>query len=239
MRPFLSVIIPIYNETTRLQNVAIVDAYLKKQNFLSEIIIVNDGSDEKTDKVILPLKEKYKFDLISYKKNQGKGYAVKMGMLHAKGEHRLFVDIDLSTPIEELEKFLPIIKKYPVVIGSRKVSGATVLLHQNILRENMGKVFTFLSQQLLQLPLSDFTCGFKCFSAEAAEKIFSHLTINRWGFDSEAMFLANYYKFPIKEIPVIWKNEPNSRVRFPQDAIISFSELIKIRLHHLQGQYRA
>ncbi|MDE2025888.1 MAG: glycosyltransferase family 2 protein, partial [Patescibacteria group bacterium] len=112
-------------------------------------------------------------------------------------------------------------------------------VHQNFLRENMGKVFTFLSQTILGLSLSDFTCGFKCFSEDAAKKVFSQMTINRWGFDSEILFLAHKFGYTIKEVPVVWKNEPNTKVKFPRDAIVSFSELVQIRWNDFSQKYAA
>lgn len=237
MKPHVSIIIPVYNEVLRLDKLAEVHAFLKKQSFASEVIVVDDGSRNQTKDALEKLKKKYSFQLVSYSPNRGKGYAIKQGMLAAEGEYRLFTDLDLSTPLEEFQKFIPLLDTYPVIIGTRKVKGANVLVHQNLLRENMGKVFTLLSQTFLGLWLSDFTCGFKCFSKEAAEKIFSQLTINRWGFDSEALFLAHKYKFAIKEVPVVWKNEANTKVRFPRDIIVSFYELVKIRLNDMRGAY--
>jgi dolichyl-phosphate beta-glucosyltransferase len=238
MKAFLSVIVPIYNELPRLHNIVVIHDYLQRQDFSSEFIVVDDGSGPKTKHALVDLEKKYKFRLISYAKNQGKGFAIKTGMLAASGKYRLFTDLDLSTPIESFSSFFSLLEEYPVVIGSRKIPGAQVLVHQNFLRENMGKVFTFLSQQMLQLQIFDFTCGFKCFSEDAASKIFSHLTIKRWGFDSESLFLAHLYGFGIKEVPVKWENEPNTRVKFPRDAITSFYELLKIRSNNVKGLYR-
>ena len=238
MKPYLSIIIPIYNETTRLNKLAEVYNFLDRQKFSSELIIVDDGSDKQAKELIRQLQKKYTFHLVEYATNKGKGYAIKRGMLQASGEYRLFTDLDLSTPLTDFEKFSPFLSKYPVVIGSRKTKGARVLVHQSFIRENMGKVFTLLSQIILGLRVSDFTCGFKCFSEEAAKKIFSHVTINRWGFDSEVVFLAHKYRFFIKEVPVVWKDEPNTRVKFPRDAIVSFSELLQIRWNDFMGKYK-
>jgi len=239
MKPFLSVVIPVYNEVMRLENIAHVREYLKRQDFSSELIIVDDGSGEQTKKALKTLQQAYHFRLVGYKDNRGKGYAIKQGMNSATGEFRLFTDLDLSTPIEEFNKFLPLLDKKTIVVGSRKMKGANVIVHQSFLRENMGKVFTFLSQTILRLSISDFTCGFKCFSEEAAKKIFSRMSIERWGFDSEILFLGQKYGFSIREVPVVWENEPNTRVKFPRDAIISFSELLQIRWNSLKGKYSA
>ena len=236
-RPFLSLIIPLFNEERRLGKSIHIFNYLKKKSLKTEVILVNDGSLDSTALKLKKLCRKYHFKIISYKKNRGKGYAIKKGMLLAKGDFRLFVDIDLSTPIEEFDKFIPYLKKYHVIIGTRKHKKAKILVRQPPLRENMGKIFTILSQLILATNVSDFTCGFKCFSKEAAAKTFSKQLIERWGFDSEILFLAKRNGYKIKEVPVLWKNDTNSKVRFPQDIIRSLTDLLKIRLYALSGKY--
>ncbi|MDE2026528.1 MAG: glycosyltransferase, partial [Patescibacteria group bacterium] len=119
MKTFLSIVIPVYNELSRLENIAFVMEFLKKQDFSGELIVVDDGSTEKTKDVLQQLKRKYKFVLISYPDNKGKGYAIKKGMLAAAGQYRLFTDLDLSTPLDDFKKFLPFLSEYPVIIGTR------------------------------------------------------------------------------------------------------------------------
>ena len=150
-------------------------------------------------------------------------------MLSASGSYRLFMDVDLSTPIQEFEKFKQYIAEFDVVIGSRKVPQANLIRRQNLVRETFGKAFTLLSQVVLGMGVSDFTCGFKCFSAKAADDIFTGSKIERWGFDAEVLYIAKKRGFDIKEVPVSWSNDANTRVRFPQDIIRSFYELIVIR----------
>lgn len=232
---FLSVIIPVFNESKRLDNLDKVISYLEsKKDLKSEIVVVNDGSTDETLSLLKKLKE---MKIISYNKNRGKGFAVKTGMLGASGDYRLFLDVDLSTPIEELEKVLQQIPKFGVIIGSRKTDSAKVLVKQSFLRENLGKGFTKLSQIILQVGVSDFTCGFKCFSKEAAEAIFNKVRVDRWGFDSEVLFLSKKYGYTVKEVPVSWANDKNTKVRFPQDIFNSFAELITIRLNNFLGKY--
>lgn len=237
-KPFLSVIIPVFNERKRINNLIKITKFLSKQNFKSELIIVDDGSTDTTIKKIKKMTQQCRFQLISYSVNQGKGFAIKTGMLAASGRYRLFIDIDLSTPIEELNNLLRHVRRHDVVIGSRKLKSSNLIIRQSLLREQLGKVFTMLSQMILQLPLSDFTCGFKCFSEEAATDVFSRQTINRWGFDSEILFICKNRKFSIKEVPVTWSNDPVTKVKFPQDIYSSLIDLMRIRLNYLKGIYQ-
>lgn len=234
---FLSIIIPLYNEQNRIDKLAKIYHFLNQQDFSYEVILINDGSYDNTLKMLKHLSKKVKFNLISYETNMGKGFAVKSGMLAAYGRYRLFTDVDLSTPIEELSKFFPYLREYDLVIGSRKMRGANLKKRQSLIRENLGKGFTQLSKLVLELDISDFTCGFKCFSKKASKQIFSRQKIDRWGFDSEILFIAKKLGFSIKEIPISWSNDPQTRVRFPQDIIQSFSDLWRIRYHHFRKQY--
>ncbi len=236
--PFLSIIIPIFNEEKRLKKLYEIVTFLKKQKYSWELIIVDDGSTDRTYKILKPIKDKLRSKLISYNPNVGKGSAIRTGMLTAKGEYRLFLDIDLSTPIEELEKFLPFLKEYDIVIGSRKMKLSNVIIRQPFIREMLGKMFTQLSQRILQMQVSDFTCGFKCFSKKASDYIFSRQRIDRWGFDSEVLYIGKQGGFSIKEIPVSWKNDPRTKVKFPQDILNSLGELIKIRINSTTGMYK-
>lgn len=231
-QPFLSIIIPLYNEVTRLKNLIKVYDFFESNNINYEIILVNDGSNDKTLSYLKKFPKKYKYRLVSYKVNMGKGYAIKEGMLAANGKFRLFTDIDLSTPIEEFNKFIPYLNKYDLIIGSRKTKGSTLKKRQPLIRESLGKVFTLVSQTILNLETSDFTCGFKCFSQKAAIEIFNKQTVNRWGFDSEILFLAKKLRFKTKEVPVTWFDDPRSKVKFPQAIISSIADLIKIRLNN-------
>lgn len=236
-KPFLSVVVPIFNEEKRIKNLNQIAAFLKKKRYTWELIAINDGSTDKTNKVAKTLQKKLKFRLINYSPNRGKGAAIKEGMLVANGKYRLFLDVDLSTPITEFDKLLPYLKKYAIVIGSRKMKGANILIRQPLFRELLGKLFTWLSQIILGMKVSDFTCGFKCFSKKAVEQIFIRQTINRWGFDSEILYIGKSQKYSIKEIPITWKNDLRTRVKFPNAIINSLYELIKIRINSAMGLY--
>lgn len=235
---YLSVIIPVYNETVRLKNIYIIDGFLKKKRYKSEIIVVNDGSNNKTKKILDKIKNDLRFKVIAYDKNEGKGYAVKIGMLESKGKYRFFTDVDLSVPIENINVFLKLKNKHDVIISSRRKKSSNIIEHQPLIRELMGRGYTYISQKFLRLPISDFTCGFKCFSAEAAYKIFKNTTIYRWGFDSEVIYLAKHFKYKIYEVPVEWQNDSKTKVKFPNAIFTSIYELLKIKSNIIRGKYR-
>jgi dolichyl-phosphate beta-glucosyltransferase len=241
-RFFLSVIIPAYNEERRLpKTLKEIDKYLTSQRFKTEyeIIVVNDGSKDKTAKVVEDLKSKIKnLRLIDSKKNRGKGFVVRQGMLEVKGEYRIFTDADNSTSIDQVEKIWPEFKKgYDIVIGSRDVEGAVLDPPQNLIRRFVGEGFKILRKLILDLwEIEDTQCGFKCFKKEAAENIFPRCKINRFAFDPEILLVGKKLGYKIKEIPVYWKNDPESKVKFK--SIIKMAiDLLKIRWNLIKGLY--
>ena len=160
------------------------------------------------------------------------------GVLKAHGDYILFADADLSTPLAEFDKFVPhILGAREVIIGSRKMAGANITMHQPYWREFCGKVFTALSSYILGVGVSDFTCGFKCFSRKAAMSIFSKALIDDWSFDAEILFLARKTGYKIVEIPVRWKNDRASKVRILRDIISSLKGLLRIHIYNLKGLY--
>ncbi|MBU0569235.1 glycosyltransferase [Patescibacteria group bacterium] len=238
-KPYLSIVIPVYNESKRLNTLPTICRYLKKQKYKSELILVNDGSIDNTLSLLKKMKLPKKIKIISYIENQGKGHAVKKGMLVARGDYKMFFDIDLATPLKFVNIFLKQARKgSDVIIGSRKVRGAKLIKRQPLLRETLGKGFTFLSCLTLGVNVTDFTCGFKLFSKKATKEIFSRSLINGWGFDAEILFLAQKCSFQIEEIPVTWKDNSATRVRLSKDIINSLKELIHIRANYLKNVYR-
>ncbi|KKQ42625.1 MAG: hypothetical protein US60_C0015G0036 [Microgenomates group bacterium GW2011_GWC1_37_8] len=235
----LSVVVPVFNEEKRIKNLKEIDKFLQSQPFVSELIVVNDGSLDKTMDILKKLSIKTQLVIISYKQNRGKGHAVKMGMLKARGLYHLFMDVDLSTSPHEIPKFIQAIEKgQDVVIGSRKIRGAKVINHQSFIRELLGRSFIALSSLILGLSVSDFTCGFKMFTKDASRKVFGLQKLSRWGFDSEILFIANKKNLRIIELPVEWKNSRLSKVKFPKDLIGSFLELLQIRINYYKGNYK-
>ncbi len=236
----MSIVIPAYNEEKRLpQTFKKIASYLNKSSFPSEIVLVDDGSKDKTVIVAEELSRRLSLKLVVVKnpENQGKGAAIKKGMLAASGKAILFTDADLSTPIEELENFLPFLKDFEVVIGSRKIKGARIIVHQPFYREAMGKVYSWLARVIVVPGISDFTCGFKLFTRRAAKEIFSRQMVFNWSFDAEILFLAKKLGFKVKEVPVSWKDSPATKVRLWRDVFGSFWGLIKIRWNNFRGYY--
>jgi glycosyltransferase involved in cell wall biosynthesis len=237
---YLSVIIPAYNEEKRLpQTLKEIDEYLRNQNFDYEIIVVSDGSKDRTCEVVEGLKSEIKnLNLICEKINRGKGYGVKIGMLNTKGRYRLFTDSDNSTPISEIEKFWPEFEKgADIVIASRDLKGAILDPPQTLFRRFVGEVFKYLRKIIVGLwEIEDSQCGFKCFKGEVAEKIFPKCKIQRFAFDPEVLLIAKKMGFKIKEVPVYWKNDLRSKVKF-KSMVKMLIDLFKIRINLLKGEY--
>jgi len=237
---YLSVIIPAFNEEKRLpKTLREIDEYLREQSFEFEIIVVSDGSTDRTCEVVENLKSQIpNLKLICEKINRGKGYGVKVGMLNAKGKYRLFTDADNSTPISEIEKFWAEFEKgADIVIASRDIKGAILDPPQPLFRRFVGEVFKYLRKIIVGLwEIEDTQCGFKCFKGEAAEKIFPKAKIERFAFDSEILLIAKRMGFKIKEVPVYWKNDLQSKVKF-KSMIKMLIDLFKIRFNLLKGEY--
>ena len=237
MKPFVSIVIPAYNEEKRIPaTLTRILEYAKAKPYPVEILVADDGSQDET---IDAAEKILKSSSISYQvlrapKNQGKGAAVRRGMQAASGEHRLFTDADLSTPIEELDRFLPLLieQKADMVIGSRAVKGAKVMKHQPFFREWMGKIFNRIATVFAFSGIQDSQCGFKCFSRQAAEKIFNLQKLNGFSFDVEIVYLAQREKLRIMELPVIWVNSEASKVNVFRDPILMFWDVFRIRWLH-------
>jgi len=237
---FLSVIIPAYNEERRLPKTLFdVDKYLKNQNYDYEIIVVDDGSKDKTVKITKDLLSKISnLRLIENKKNHGKGYVVRQGLLLAKGEYRLFTDADNSTSINQVENFLPELMNYDIVIGSRAINGATMNPRQPFLRRTLGKIFKVIIQNIVCLrSIEDTQCGFKIFSKKAVDDILPKCKINGWVFDAEILKIGQNRGYAIKEVPVVWKNNKESKVKLTS-AIKTVFDLLKIRFNLIFGRYK-
>ena len=236
----LSVIIPAYNEESRLpKTLQAVYAYFQKQNYVYEILVVSDGSKDHTVEVAQEMAQKIPgLRVIAEQENRGKGYAVRKGILEAKGEYRVFTDADNSTSIEHVERMWIEFKKgAEVVIGSRDIKGAKRTVRQSLVREKLGDIFNLMVQMLSGLwGIWDTQCGFKGFSAKAAQEIFAKTTVNRWAFDVEVLVIAKKLGYPIQEIPVVWVNDAQSKVRF-SGMVKMILEVLQISMNNMLGKY--
>lgn len=240
---YLSIVIPSYNEEKRLPNTLLeMDKFFSSKNYNYEIIVVDDGSKDKTKEVANNFIGVVKnLKVMGESANYGKGYVVRKGMLSAKGEFCLFVDADNSTPIQEIDKLLPFFNDgFDVVIGSRSKGGrdANVKIEQPIYRRILAKSANIIIRIMAVSGISDTQCGFKCFKWQTSQEIFSRTHINRWGFDIEALAIAQKKGYKIKEVPVSWYNSADSRVRPIKGAITTLGELLKIKWNLITGKYK-
>lgn len=237
--PYLSVIIPAYNEEKRLPpTLRRITEFLSQWGRTYEVVVIDDGSRDATiaraRELDLP-----RVIVSPNEGNRGKGYSVRRGMLLAKGEYRLMTDADLSTPIEEIDRLLPLMKEsYDVAIASRALRGSNVEIRQPWYRENMGRVFNLFVQLLTVPGLQDTQCGFKLFTAKAAEATFRLARMDGFSFDVEALFIARRLGYRIAEVPVTWRNDEATRVGVLRDSTRMFVDLLRIRGNDWAGHYR-
>ena len=238
--PFLSIVIPAYNEELRIaKSLEQIHRYLTQQPYSAELIIVDDGSSDQTVKVLKDILKRVESGvLLQNGQNRGKGYSVRRGVLHSTGEYVLFSDADLSTPIEEVEKLLPYLDQgYDIAIGSRGLKESDVQIHQPWYREYMGKFFNVIVRSSRLSGFHDTQCGFKAFRGDVARKLFAQQTIEHFSFDVEILFLAARAGYKIKEVPIRWFDEPNTRVRAITDSAKMFRDVLKIRYNAWTGKY--
>ncbi|HWP65709.1 MAG TPA: dolichyl-phosphate beta-glucosyltransferase [Candidatus Limnocylindria bacterium] len=233
-------VIPAYNEEAVLgETLRSVARHLTAGGVAHELIVADDGSDDATVTVATALGRELPQLRVLSGPHRGKGAAVRRGMLAAAGRWVLFMDADHATPIGEWDKFAPVLAEgAAVVIGSRKTAGAQILRRQPPWREAAGRAFTWLANRILSTRVSDFTCGFKAFQQASARAIFSRQRVDGWGFDAEILFIAERLGYPIREVPVVWRDDAATKVRIARDAVRSFSELLAIRWAAARGAYR-
>ena len=239
---YLSIIIPAYNEEDRIKKtLEHIFKYLSEKSFTFEFVIVDDGcTDETIDIVKNTIGDKdYSFKIVKNDHNMGKGFSIKKGVIESSGKFLLFSDADMSTPIEEFDKMIPFLEGgSDIVIGSRALNNSDIRKRQIWYREMMGKIFNFFVQLLVLKGIKDTQCGFKAFKADDAKRIFTKMTIYRFGFDVELLYLARILNLKITEVPIIWINSPASKVRCVTDSLSMFMSLIKIRYNRLIGIYK-
>ncbi|MCX7880391.1 MAG: glycosyltransferase family 2 protein [Ignavibacteria bacterium] len=228
----ISLVIPVFNEENRIgKTLNIVSDFFRKENFNYEIIIVDDGSTDGTLTELEKFKDEVK--ILSYKPNKGKGAAVRTGMLYAKGDFRFFSDADLSTPIYEIHKLLDkLLAGADICIGSRAIEPNLIRKHQPFYRELMGKTFNKFVQLLVFKGIEDTQCGFKGFTANASDLIFSRALIDGFSFDVEILHIGRKLGLKIEQVPVEWYNDQRSKVHPIRDSFNMLVELFKIRKLH-------
>lgn len=238
MAPFLSLIIPAYNEERRLPDtLSTIQQYLASQPYQAEVLVVDNGSQDRTAEVA----QSYAHDdaglRLLKEQRRGKGLAVRRGMQEATGEYRFICDADLSMPIEELNRFLPpALTEFDIAIASREVPGA-VRYGEPAYRHWIGRVFNTLVRVLALPDFHDTQCGFKCFTAAAAESLFQQQQLDGWSFDVEVLFLAVRRGYRVVEVPISWYYNPGSRVSLFSDSWHMFTDLLRIRRNWRRGVY--
>ena len=236
----LSIIIPAHNEENRLpRSLEQVFAFLARQSYEAEVLVVENGSSDRTLEIAQGYAQKHKNLRVLREAGTGKGLAVRRGMLEAHGEYRFMCDADLSMPIEEVNKFLPPARSdFDVAIGSREVPGA-VRYDEPFYRHTGGRLINFAIRVLMLPGLQDTQCGFKCFRAAAAEELFHYQTLEGWSFDIEILFIAYRLGYRIIEIPVNWYYRPESKINAVRDALRMISDIFLIRTNARRGRYDA
>ena len=243
MSEFLSIVIPAYNEAVRLGNTldAVVD-YMRRNYPQGEVIMVDDGSADDTADLArkaFARARPLRTSVISYKSNLGKGRAVRLGLLAARGDVALFSDADLSTPIAETPKLIdPILKnECDVTFGSRALDRSLIGVHQSWRREQGGRIFNLFVRLATGLPFWDTQCGFKAFKMSACRPLVEAATVDRFGFDVELLYLAHRAGLRLREVPVRWDHNEGSKISFVNDSFKMLSEVGLIRQQARRGVY--
>jgi glycosyltransferase involved in cell wall biosynthesis len=238
--PYLSIVIPAYNESARIERTLDrVMSCVQQQGWDAEVLVVDDGSKDDTPEIVERWMQLYpRLHLIENNGNRGKGYSVRNGLLQAAGEIVMFTDADLSAPMEEANLLMAAIARgADVAIGSRWLDKTRQTTHQPIYRRFFGRCFNWVTRTVMGLPFKDTQCGFKAFRREVAQTIFRLQTIERWGFDPEILFIAQKLKYSIVEVPVTWGHDERSRISYLKDGMKMLEEMAQIRTNSLRGRY--
>lgn len=237
---FLSIVIPAFNDGACLGDTIekIYTFFAKRADFKLEVIVVDDCSADDTPRILAGLLKRFMtLTSLRNEKNMGKGFSVKRGVLKASGDYVLFMDTDLSTPIDQFDILWKNIVNADIVIASRALPESVILKHQTKIKENVAKMGNKLIRICLRLPFRDTQCGFKLFSRNAIG-IFRYQTIDRWGFDMELLFIAKKDGYNIAEVPICWTNDPTSLVK-KKDYFIVLIDIFKILVNNVLGRYNS
>ena len=235
--PRISIIIPAHNEETRLPlSLGQVFTFLDRQTYDGEVIVVENGSRDRTLAVAQALARQHPNLLVLHEDLPGKGRAVRTGVLAGNGEFRFIADADFSMPVDQVNRFLPPLSEAAIVIASREAPGA-VRVNEPPYRHLTGRVFNFFIRLLVLPGLQDTQCGFKCFRADVAKAIFPLQTLNGWSFDVELLAIARRHGYAIQEIGVPWTYTPGSKINVLRDSTRMFLDLLTIRRNLRRGVY--
>lgn len=238
MNPFLSIVIPAYNEESRLPGtLERVFRFLDKQPFTSEILVVENGSNDQTFEIAQQFASGHQNAHVLRNEQRGKGLAIQHGVKAAVGKYVFLCDADLSMPIEEISKFVPPkLEEVDIAIASREAPGS-VRYNEPYYRHFTGRVFNTLIRLLVLPRLQDTQCGFKCIRADVARDIFRYQTLTGWAFDVELLYIARYHGYSIAEIPIHWYFNADSKIRVFRDSPRMFLDLLRIRRNARRGLY--
>ena len=237
-KPYLSVVVPAYNEEARIgRTLDEIEAYLSGRTFTWEILVVDDGSVDRTREIVEEAGRRIPGIRVLPVAHGGKGWAVRQGMLSARGRLRFMADADLAMPIDQLDGFLIRADEgCDVMIASREAPGARRFGEPHM-RHVMGRVFNWVVRLLAVRGIQDTQCGFKCLTAEAADALFRVMSIDGFGFDVELLYVAKKRGLSVIEVPIQWRYQPRSKVRPLRDSILALTDILRIRLRSLAGKY--
>jgi glycosyltransferase involved in cell wall biosynthesis len=238
--PQLSIVIPAYNESARIEHA--LDRVLScvaERGWDAEVLVIDDGSKDDTAAIVQRWMPQHpRLHLVQNPGNKGKGYSVRNGLLQAAGDIVMFTDADLSSPMEEAERLLDAIADgADVAIGSRWLDRTRQTIHQPLYRQFFGRCFNWVTRTVMGLPYKDTQCGFKAFKRSAAQVIFRLQTIERWGFDPEILFIARKLKYVVREVPVTWGHDERSRMSYLKDGMKMLEDMARIRSNSVRGRY--
>ncbi len=238
--PKYSIVIPAYNESARIPaTLESVVAAIRANQWLAEVIVVNDGSTDSTARLVQDFALRApEVRLLENPGNRGKGYSVRAGILDAQGDIVMFTDADLSAPMDEAGRlFGAIADGADIAIGSRWLESGRQTHRQPLYRQIFGRCFNAVCRMVMQLPFADTQCGFKAFTRTAAQTVFQLQTIERWGFDPEILFIAIKRGFRVVEVPVSWAHDERTRMSYLRDGLQMLKELAIVRWNALTGRY--
>jgi dolichyl-phosphate beta-glucosyltransferase len=239
-RPYLSVVIPAFNEEARLSDsLPRIVAYLDRAELDAEVLVVDDGSSDGTRRIAWSALEGRRARVLTNSENRGKGYSVRRGVLEATGNWVLMTDADLSSPIEEYATLAAAARDHDldVAIGSRALPDSKVEVHQHFVRETMGKTFNLAIRAMTGLRFRDTQCGFKLMDRRRTEPLFRRMAVDRFAFDVELLFLCQRFGLRAREVPVVWRDSAGSRVSVLTDPLNMLFDVARVRWRFRRGLY--